>query len=141
MRTFYVFKINKNLAILMNDTPYNLYKTLEGIYMLDACNACFGKDLLDQVIVPFDKEKYNKAIYEINKDNDFYMKIGNNHKIINKYRREETEITVKNSHILVKTNMITKNIRNFLPMRDLFVCDFESRDYFWLSKLVHLEKI
>lgn len=138
MRTFYVFKINKNIQILMNDTPYNLYKTLESIYLLDKSNVSFGKDLLDQIIIPLEKEKMNRLIYEKNKDNDFYMKIGDKHQINNKYRQEETWIIVKNSHILLKTNILSKNIHNFLPGPDLFVCDFASRDYFWLSKLVHL---
>lgn len=138
MRTFYVFKINRELAVLMEDAPYNLYKTLEDIYLLGNERASFGKDLLDQVIVPLEKEKYNKLIYEINKDNDFYMKIGNNHRIVNKYRKEETNIIVKNSHILLKTNSLNKNIKSFLPSNDFFVCDFASKDYFWLSKLVHL---
>lgn len=122
----------------MDESPYNLYKTLEGIYLLDKANASYGKDLLDQLIVPLNKDKYNKVIYEINKDNDFYMKVGNNHRIVNKYRKEETNIIVKNAYILLKTNALNKNIKNFLPSNDLFVCDFLNRDYFWLSKLVHL---
>lgn len=138
MRTFYVFKISRDLSILMADTPYNLYKTLEGIYLLDSSSISFGKELLDQVIVPLEKDKVNKMIYEINKDNDFYMKIGDNHRIVNKYRKEETNLIVKNSHILLKTNILNKNIKNFLPTNDFFVCDFANKDYFWLSKLVHL---
>ena len=138
MRTFYIFKISNDLAVLTKDTPYNLYKTLEGIYLLDKGSISYGKDLLDQVIVPLDKEKYNKDLYEKNKDNDFYMKFGNTHKIINKYRKEETEIVVKNSHIVLKTNVLSKNIKTFFPVPNLFACDFESRDYFWLSKLVTL---
>ena len=113
MRTFYIFKISNDLAVLTKDTPYNLYKTLEGIYLLDKGSISYGKDLLDQVIVPLDKEKYNKDLYEKNKDNDFYMKFGNTHKIINKYRKEETEIVVKNSHIVLKTNVLSKNIKTF----------------------------
>ncbi len=138
MRTFYVFKINSDLSILMEETPYNLYKTLESIYLLDKNNISFGKDLLDQMILPLEKDKINRLIYEKNKDNDFYMKVGDKHQIINKYRQENTEIIVKNAHILLKTNILSKNIKNFLPCKDFFVCDFASRDYFWLSKLVHL---
>lgn len=141
MRIFYIFKINYDLAVLTKDTPYNLYKTLEGIYLLDKSSISYGKDLLDQVIVPLDKEKLNKELYEKNKDNDFYMKVGSIHKIINKYRQEETEITVKNSHIVLKTNVLSKNIKSFFPSPNLFACDFQTRDYFWLEKLVMPEKI
>ena len=113
-------------------------KSLESIYLLDKASVGDGKDLLDQIIVPIDKLKFNKLIYDKNKDNDFYMKIGDNHRIINKYRKEETNIQVKNSHILMKTNIISKNIQKFLPLNGLFACDFENKDYFWLEELVRL---
>ena len=110
MRTFYVFKINREMTLLMKESPYNLFKSLEGIYLLDKTSVGYGKDLLDQIITPIDKMKYNRLIYDKNKDNDFYMKIGDNHRIINKYRKEETNIQIKNSHILLKTNIINTSI-------------------------------
>ena len=85
------------MGILLKDSPYNLFKSLEDIYLLDKSNISLGKDLLDQLIVLIDKLKYNKIIYDMNKDNDFYMKSGDMHKIVNKYRKEETAIIVKNS--------------------------------------------
>ncbi len=106
--------------------------------MLDKANIGYGKEMLDDLIVPIDKLKYNRLIYDLNKDNDFYMKVGDNHKIVNKYRKEETNIWVRNSHILLKTNIINKNIRKFLPLNELFACDFENKDYFWLEELVRL---
>ena len=106
--------------------------------MLDKANIGYGKEMLDDLIVPIDKLKYNRLIYDLNKDNDFYMKVGDNHKIVNKYRKEETNIWVRNSHILLKTNIINKNIRKFLPLNELFACDFENKDYFWLEELIRL---
>lgn len=138
MRTFYVFKISREMNVLLKDSPYNLYRSLEGIYLLDKASMGYGKELLDELIVPIDKLKYNELIYEKNKDNDFYMKVGDNHKIINKYRKEDTNIQVRNSHILLKTNIINKDIKKFLPLNGLFACDFENKDYFWLEELVHL---
>ena len=41
---------------------YNLFKSLEDIYLLDKTSIGIGKDLLDQLIVPIDKLKYNKLI-------------------------------------------------------------------------------
>ena len=136
MRTFYIFRINREMTLLLRESPYNLFKSLEGIYLLDKANIGYGKEMLDDLIVPIDKLKYNRLIYDKNKDNDFYMKIGDNHKIVNKYRKEETNIWVRNSHILLKT--INKNIRKFLPLNELFACDFENKDYFWLEELVRL---
>ncbi|MEG0794203.1 MAG: hypothetical protein RSF02_03170 [Bacilli bacterium] len=138
MRTFYVFKINKELSVLLDESPYNIYKTLEGIYLLDKTSVSYGKDMLEQVTSLIDKEKINKQIFEKNKDNDFYTLVGNNHRILNKYRQEETNIFVRRTHILITTNVLPRNINSFLPANDLFVCDFENKDYFWLSKLVLL---
>ena len=138
MRTFYIFKISREMGILLKENPYNLFKSLEDIYLLDKASVSLGKDLLDQIIVPIDKLKYNKLIYDKNKENDFYMKTGDTHKIINKYRKEDTTIIVKNSHILLKTNIISKDIRKFLPIQELFACDFNNKDYFWLEELVRL---
>lgn len=126
------------MGILLKDSPYNLFKSLEDIYLLDKSNISLGKDLLDQLIVPIDKLKYNKIIYDMNKDNDFYIKSGDMHKIVNKYRKEETTIIVKNSHILLKTNIISRDIKKYLPLRQCFACDFTIKDYFWLEQLIHL---
>ncbi len=138
MRTFYIFKISKEMQILLKSSPYNLFKSLEDIYYLDKADIGIGKDLLDQLVVPIDKERYNKLIYDLNKDNDFYMKTGDTHKVINKYRKEETVIIVKNSHILLKTNIINKNIKKFLPITMAFACDFQNKDYFWLEELIYM---
>ncbi len=136
MRVFYIFKINRELSILLLDSPYTLFRSLEGIYLLDKDAVSLGRDMLEQISCKIDVLNYNKMLYEKNKDNDFYMKIGNHHRIYNKYRAEETNIYVKNTHILLTTNVLPKNIASFLPSNDLFVCDFENRDYFWLNKLV-----
>lgn len=123
---------------MLKESPYNLFKSLEGIYLLDRANIGFGKEILDQIIVPIDKLKYNRLIYDKNKENDFYMKSGDIHKVVNKYRKEDTTITVRNSHILLRTNIINRDIRKFLPISELFACDFENKDYFWLEELVRL---
>ena len=124
------------MSILLLNSPYNLYKTLESIYLLDKTSVGVGREILEQVSSLINTNMYNKMLYEKNKDNDFYMKMGSSHRIYNKYRAEETIITVKNTHILMTTNVMPKNIKMFLPTNDLFVCDFENRDYFWLSQLV-----
>ena len=138
MRTFYIFRISKEMQILLKSSPYNLFKSLEDVYYLDNANIGIGKTILDQLIVPIDKEKYNKIIYDLNKDNDFYMKTGDTHKVVNKYRKEETTIVVKNSHILLKTNIISKDIKKFLPITMAFACDFQNKDYFWLEELIYM---
>ena len=122
MRTFYIFKINRELSILLLENPYTLYKTLENIFLMNRDSVSLGKEILEQVTNIIDAKTYNEMIYEKNKDNDFYIKIGNKHQIYNRYRDEETTIIVKNTHILMKTNVLPKNIKYFLPTNDLWVC-------------------
>lgn len=136
MRTFYAFKINKELSILLKDSPYNLYRCLENIYYMDSKNAMLGRDLLEQVISLINVNNSNKLIYEKNKNNDFYTKIGSHHRIINKYRAEETNIWVKNTHYLITTNTLPRYLINFIEPYNIFICDFENKDYFWLTKLI-----
>ena len=63
MRTFYIFRINKEMEVLLKDNPYNLFKSLEDIYYLDKTSIGIGKDLLDQLIVPIDKLKFIPIFY------------------------------------------------------------------------------
>lgn len=136
MRTFYIFKINKELATLTKDSPYSMFKSMEQIYKLDKKDFSIGLKLFEQLAVPIDYDKINKTIYKKYKDNDYYMKYRNVHKINNRYKPEDTKLTVNRVYLLLESNIIkplflkTLNIDN-----DLFVCDFENKDYFWLESL------
>lgn len=49
---------------------------------------------------------------------------------------ENTKLTVYNTYIKIKTN---KNITDFFKVleneENIFICDFNNKDYFWLSKV------
>lgn len=136
MRTFYIFKINKELAVLTKDSPYSMFKSMEQIYKLDKKDFNLGLKLFEQLAVPIDYDKINKTLYKKYKDNDHYIKYRNVHKINNRYKPEDTKLTVNRVYLLLESNIIkplflkTLNIDN-----DLFVCDFENKDYFWLESL------
>ena len=137
MRTFYIFNINDYLATLTKDNPYNLFKTLEGVYYLDKNDIDIGLNLFDQITVPFHKDDINKLLFETYKDNDFYTKRGNKHKIYNKYLNETIEMEPHCAYILLKTNCSKRYIfQNLLINNNLFACDFHNKDYFWLEKIV-----
>jgi len=136
MRTFYIFKINKEMAILTKDMPYNMFKSLEKIYKLDKKDFGIGLKLFEQLAIPIDQKKINNKIYNAYKDNDHYTKYRNIHQINNRYKPEESKLTVNNVYLVLKSNIVkplffkTLNIDN-----NLFVCDFENKDYFWLESL------
>ena len=39
---------------------------------------------------------------------------------------------------ILKTNIINRDIKKFLPITELFACDFQNKDYFWLEELIYL---
>ena len=61
--------------------------------------------------------------------------------INNYYKNEESKLTINKAYLLLETNMIKSAFFNDLKNKNLFVCDFENKDYFWLDSLYSLEKI
>ena len=137
MRTFYIFNISDYLSTLTHDNPYNLFRTLEGVYYLDKEDLNLGINLFDQIAVPFHKNEINRLIYDVYKNNDFYTTHGNKHRIYNKYKDEIVEMETHFTYILVKTNTSKKSVfQNLFINKNLFACDFQNKDYFWLDKLI-----
>ncbi len=137
MRTFYIFYINKEFKTLTKDNPYNLYKILENIYLLDKNDVNLGIDLFDQIAIPFEKNRVNTFIYDNFKNNDFYSKNFNTHKMYNKYRDERFKIETHLAYISLKTNINKKTIFEKIFLNpNLFVCDFKNKDYFWVDKIL-----
>ncbi len=138
MRTFYIFYINKEFKILTKDNPYNLYKALENIYYFDKDDMYTGMNIFDQVAIPFKKEEVNDYIFNNFKDNDFYMMNKNKHKFFNKYRDEKILIKTNLTHIYLKTNMSNKYVfENININPNLFACDFQNNDYFWVDNILN----
>jgi len=136
MRTFYIFKINKEMAILTKDAPYNMFKSMEQIYKLDKKDFGIGLRMFEQIAVPIDNKKINKYLFEKFKTNDYYTKYRNIHKINNKYKPEETKLIVNNIYLILKSNIIKPLFLKSLNYdSNLFACDFENKDYFWLDSL------
>lgn len=136
MRTFFIFNVNSSFAYLMKENPYNLFSSLENLYYLDDEDLNIGINFFEHIIVPFDKEKINNDLFEKNKNNDNYTITKNKHRIFNKYKNEYTNIEVKLSYLVLKTNKLDCNIlRQLNYSKDLFLCDFKNKDYFFLDKL------
>lgn len=136
MRNFYIFYINNEFKTIAKENPYNLYKTMENIYFLEKSDLSIGASLFEQVAIPFKKEEMNKFIFENFKDNDFYLNHRNNHKVYNKYRDEVLIIDTHMAYVSLKTNINGKDVfKNVFLNQNLFVCDFENKDYFWLEKI------
>ena len=137
MRTFYIFKIKRELTILTKETPYNLYHTIENLYYIDSYNMNAYEKIYHDLFDYFDPNYLNKRINNLFKNNKYYRYENDRHIIDNKYLPEESILKVYKSHILLKSNVINPTLLiNYLMSDNLFVCDFKNRDYFWLNEFV-----
>jgi len=137
MRTFYIFKIKRELTILTKETPYNLFRTIENLYYLDNDSLGVSFKIYNDLFELYDKEYINKRINNLFKNNRYYSNDGDIHTIDNKYKPEKSTLKVYKSHILLKSDVINPTLLvNYLMADNLFVCDFKNKDYFWLNEFV-----
>jgi len=137
MRTFYVFKIKKEMTILTKETPYNLFRTIEHLYYLDEYNMDVSFKIYNDLFDSFNKDYVNKRLNSLFKNNRYYTYENDKHTIYNKYRPETSILKVYKSHIILKSDVIKPTLLvNYLMSDNLFVCDFKNKDYFWLNEFV-----
>lgn len=137
MRTYYAFIIKDSLIHFYSKKPYSLYRILEQIYNLKNNDVVLGYRLLEQVTTPFGLKKTNKFIYNRHNNELSYSKNECDHIIKNLYSEEITLLKVFNSHVKIKSNI---NYSSFFDSikdynKNIFICDFENRDYFWVDKI------
>ena len=134
MRTFLVFDINDNYYSLYKDYPKSIYNILNQVYHLKKDNLTFAKNILYSLINNIEKSELDKNIFiKLHRDLP-YSKRGNIHMFNNFYYGEITTMEIKNHYIKIKSS---KDYNYFLKSlsfyNNLFVCDFERGDYFFLK--------
>ena len=135
MRVYYLFKINDSFSNLYYSKTYYLYKMLEQISLSSKNDFIISYRLFEQMAVAYNKTDINSKIYRK------YAFDINYHKNLNKHVLddgvEKSRLTVYNTYIKIKTN---KNISSFFRIlsteENIFVCDFNNKDYFWLAKVL-----
>lgn len=134
MRVYYLFKINDSFSKLYYNKTYYLYKMLEQISLSSKNDFIISYRLFEQMAVAFNKTDINSKIYRKYAFDENYKKTLNKHVLNNVV--ENTKLTVYNTYIKVKTN---KNITDFFKVlsieENIFICDFNNKDYFWLSNV------
>ena len=137
MRTYYAFIIKDSLMHFYSKRPYSLYKILEQIYRLKNNDVMLGYRLLEQVTKPFGIKSINKYIYKKHFDEIEYSRIDDSHMIKNLYSDEITFLKAFNSHVRIKNNNDCSSFFNSISEYDdnIFICDFENQDFFWINKI------
>ncbi len=136
MRVFYLFNISDEFRSLTIDNPYTLFKTFNELYNFPKTDILVAYGLFTQMITPFNKNKINHQLFDINRNNNFYTKFNNIHIINNYYSDESTELTIKKLYLKIKTTIDTPSFLKEVGNKNIFVCDFQNKDYFWLENLI-----
>ncbi len=139
MRTYYIFNVNKFYKYMYKNNPFKMYKIFEEIYYSRNYDNLKTFRVMEEVSVPFNKIMLNEYIYFEYKLKYGYKRRDNIH-ILN--TNEKTTLRINNYNIKIETD---SNYSTFFDdiksyNTNLFVCDFDNKDYFWLSKLNSLQK-
>ena len=136
MRSFYIFKIKDEYAILTKNNTYKLFRLLDFIYNLDKEDISRGIDLFYKLVEKLDGKSLDIQLFKNYRENYFYTKFKNIHQVNNIYKKEESKLTIRNHYLLLVSTIIKPVFLNDLKtINNLFLCDFENKDYFWLEKL------
>lgn len=136
MRTFYIFKVKEEYAILTKNNPYQLFRMLEFIYNLDKDEVSRGAELFYKMIEKLNSKSLDIQLFKKHQENYFYTKFKNIHQINNIYKKEESKLVVHNHYLLLESTIIKPTfLEDLKTINNLFLCDFENKDYFWLEKL------
>ena len=79
---------------------------MEDIHNFDKSDVSVAYDLFMQIVSPFDKGKVNNLVFNECKDNDFYSKFHNIHRIQNKYIPEDSCLIVNKAFLLLESNVL-----------------------------------
>ena len=136
MRTFYIFKIKNEYASLTQNKPYHLYKLLSYIYYLDIEEASRGIELFSNLTDDFNPKELDIKLFKTYRENYFYTKFKNVHKVNNIYKKEESKLVIRKKFLILQSTVVRPTFLNELSKnKNLFLCDFVNKDYFWLEKL------
>lgn len=136
MRTFYIFKVKEEYAILTKNNPYQLFRMLEFIYNLDKGEITRGADLFYKLVEKLNSKSLDIQLFKKYKENYFYTKFKNVHQVNNIYKKEESKLVVRQHYLLLESTIVKPTfLEDLQNLPNLFLCDFENKDYFWLEKL------
>ena len=133
MRTFYVFKLNKNYITPAKKEPYNIYLLLNSIYSYKRTDITIPFNLFKEVCIPINKDFFDKYFYDKLNNDEGYTKFKSIHMYHNYFTGEESKMAVNISHIKIKSN-IEENIFITNLIDGLFICDFKNSICYFCNK-------
>ena len=130
MKTFYLFKINKNFINIAKKTPNNIFILLSSIYNQNKSDINKAFNLFNEVCLPINNDFFNDYIFKKLRVNDRYTRFKNIHMYNDYFTNEVSKMVIRKSHIRIKSN-INENIFiiNLSDLGNLFICDFDNKYY------------
>lgn len=139
MRTYYIFNVNRYFTYMYKESPFKMYKIFEEIYHSRDYDSVKTYRIFEGIANPYNKIMLGEYINYEYKNKYGYKRESNLHKL---KTSENTTLKINNYNIKIETDSnytdFFKYINNY--NENLFVCDFDNKDYFWLSKLKPLQK-
>ncbi len=136
VRTFFIFKIKEDYSKLTKNNPYLLFRMLSYIYHLDKEEFKEGADLFYKIVENVKPKELNHQILMKHQSDYFYTMYRSIHQIHDFYKNEDSKLEVHNHYLLLKSSIVKPLfLEDLQSLPDLFLCDFENIDYFWLEKL------
>lgn len=138
MRLFYIFYIKDYVYDTYNKYPYQLYKILEDTYYVSKHDLVLSSNYYEQITNKFNKLFINNYLSINYKLNSYYLFKNNTHILSN--NSENSKLIVSSNCLKLKTNVNYPTFFDTLIKykNNIFICDFQNQDYFWLNKVVAL---
>ena len=133
--TLFVLRRKHKIKIIFFSYSYDLDNEKENIFQCNKTDK--DKDKINNAN-SINKDDLNNQLFLSYKDKSYYTKFLNTHMINDYFTHEKTKLIVNKKYLVIKSNeevpLFFKDIdRN---EKNLFVCDFINKDYFWLEELV-----
>ncbi len=121
---------------MLKEQPFRLYNILEDIYAAEKKDIKNVFQIFNTVIEPIKPQVINLMLFQSLQANEAYTKFNNTHMINDYYGNEHSKLTIYTSHLVLESNIFNPTFLSKLNnINNLFVCDFQLRDYFWLKAL------
>ena len=133
MRKYYLFIITKKYFDQYKNASYVLYRILENLYSLKTYDFSYGLSVYKELCLPFPVKLFNNYIY--NKIS--YKKVSTKVIQVNSLF-EETYVQINYATVILRTNVNFPQILKIFNIysKQIFICDFDSKDYFWLNRQI-----
>ena len=142
MNELFIFEVKKDFYKLYKDKTNELFYIYNRIYKMKKSDKEYGYNLFTQISNFINKDEITKIIKDIYKDKIIYTNNNHEHIINNLFLNEISIMKIKNSHIIIESNIDNPSFIKDLKSinKHLFICNFKKQDYYFLNNKKNLIK-